>query len=187
MFSDSGLIDELHSALEMSRGLAEPGGMVGYGVAELRRESGELIRVPFTNLITDYGDQYNARKLIVGVSPANAAAPTAASGMQIGSGSTAVAKAGAGAAMVTLLAGVAFDSTYPQVVDLGSGLGWNAVYRATFPAGTGTGTIAEATITNGAVGTASTSGNTISRALLSITKAAGDSLTLTWNHKQLGA
>jgi hypothetical protein len=83
--------------------------------------------------------------------------------MQIGSGSTALAKAGAGGAMVTFLAGLIFDATYPQTNNLGAGLGVEAVYKTTFPAGTGTGTVNEATITNGTISTGSTVGNTIGR------------------------
>jgi len=53
------------------------------------------------NLITTDGDQYYAAKGITGISPANPAAPTAASGMKLGQGSTAASKDGAGAALIT--------------------------------------------------------------------------------------
>ncbi len=164
-------------------------GRVGYGVVELFGPDGTLLLVrEFANLITDYGDLYYAGKDIAGIPPANPAAPTALTGMQIGSGTTAVAKSGAGAAMVTFLAGQAFDSGFPQTNNLGAGLGVEAVYKTTFGAGVGTGTVNEATITNGTISVASTAGNTISRILTgAITKGAGDSLAITWRHKNLGA
>lgn len=183
--------DGLMVAHDMGRSLVEDvGGMFGYGIAELRGEDGELkLLVPFANLITDTGDLYYAGKGIAAIPPASPSAPTALTGMQIGSGSTAVAKSGAGGAMVTLLAGQAFDATFPSTSNLGAGLGVNMVYKTTFAAGTGTGTVAEATITNGTIGTASTAGNTISRVVFgsSIVKGALDSLAVTWNHKHLGA
>lgn len=182
--------DTLELALDMVREL-EVGnrGLVGYGTVELFDEDGELlVSNPFANLITDYGDLWYAGKGVALIPPASPAAPTALTGMQIGSGSTAVAKAGAGGAMVTLLAGVAFDATFPNTNNLGAGLGVECVYKSTFGAGVGTGTVAEATITNGTIGAASTVGNTISRILTgAIVKGAGDSLAVTWRHKNLGA
>lgn len=186
----SELRDALYAAHDAARDLtADKAGMVGYGYIHLLDGSGATKAIEiFANLITDTGDGYYAAKAIVGISPANASAPTALTGMQIGSGSTAVAKAGAGGAMVTLLAGQAFDASYPQTANLGAGLGVNAVYKTTYAAGTGTGTVQEATITNGTIGTASTVANTIARVTFtSVVKAAGDSLAITWNHKFLGA
>lgn len=184
--------DALEIAREEAAGLRGDGaGVVGYGVIELIDEaSGEVKLVrPFANLITDAGDLYYATAAITGVPPANGTGnATKLTGMQIGSGATAVAKNGAGGAMVTLLAGVAFDATYPNINNLGAGLGVEAVFKTTFPAGTGTGTVAEATITWGAIGTASTATNTIARILTgTIAKAAGDALAITWRHKFLGA
>ena len=184
-----GLSDEFVAALDMARDLKHDGvGLIGFGTLQLLDGDGrEKLHVPFANLITDAGDLYYATKAISGVSPANVAAPTAVTGMQIGSGTTAPAKSGSGAAMVTLLAGRAFDSGYPQIVNLGAGLGVNAVHRATYPAGTGTGSVTEATITSGTVTSASTTANTVSRVTFTaIPKAAADSLVLTWNHKFLG-
>lgn len=182
--------DTLVAAHDMARELGQDRvGMVGYGLVEHRSEDGDLLLLlPFANLITDYGDLYYAGKGIASIPPASPAAPTALTGMQIGSGATAVAKAGAGGAMVTLLAGQAFDATFPSTSNLGAGLGVNMVYKTTFAAGTGTGSVQEATITNGTIGVASTAGNTISRVTFTaITKNAGDSLAITWNHKNLGA
>jgi hypothetical protein len=186
----SAVSDAFQIAREMSRDLCpDRSGIVGYGTIEHRDSTGFLLLVrPFANLITDYGDLYYAGMAIALVTPQAPAQPTKATGMQIGSGTTAVAKAGAGGAMVTFLAGQAFDATYPQTNNLGAGLGVEAVYKTTYAAGTGTGTVNEATITNGAIGTGSTVGNTIGRILTgAITKAAGDALAITWRHKMLGA
>ena len=189
MQSQNGMSDSWEAALDMARGFADARGIVGYGLIELFDEDGrvKLVR-PFANLITDYGDLYYAGKGVATVPPASPAAPTALTGMQIGSGSTAVAKAGAGGAMVTLLDGQAFDATYPQTNNLGAGLGVEMVYKTTWAAGDGTGTVEEATCTNGTISVASTVGNTISRILTgAIVKGSGDSLAVTWRHKNLGA
>ncbi len=169
--------------------------VVGYGTAVLRDEAtGEVKQVvEFTNLVTDAGDLYLAQKAIVGISPANEASPTAVTGMKLGTGSTAVAKAGAGAALITYLtaSNATFAATYPQTENLGSGLGVNAVYQCVWAAGVATNAaITEVVIVNDAATNATSSAaNTISRALFgtAINKTATDSLTVTWRHKLLGA
>lgn len=191
MSDASRMSDTLEIAREMAREVGRDNyGIIGYGTVELWHEDGSLGLVrPFANIITDTGDLYYAQQAIYNVPPANGTgATTKLTGMQIGSGSTAVAKSGAGGAMVTFLAGIAFDATYPQTNNLGAGLGVEAVYKTTFAAGTGTGTVNEATLTNGTIGTASNAGNTIGRILTgAITKAAGDALAITWRNKFLGA
>lgn len=166
----------------------------GFGVAVLLGPDGRPKQVvEFRNLITDAGDLYYAQKAIAAIAPASPAAPTAMSGMKLGTGSTAASKAGAGAALVTYLAGsnIAFDATYPQTANLGSGLGVNAVYRCTWGAGVATnGALTELVIVNDAgTNATSTAGNTAARALFAsaINKTASDSLVVTWNHKFLGA
>lgn len=144
------------------------------------------------NLITDAGDLYYAGKAIAAISPANASAPTAMSGMKLGTGTTAVAKAGAGGALVTYLSGsnAAFDATYPQTSNLGAGLGVTAVYKTTWGAGVATNSaITEAVIVNDAGTNATTSAaNTASRIVFTaIDKQAADTLAITWSHKFLGA
>lgn len=145
------------------------------------------------NLITDAGDLYYVAQGISGVSPALPADPTKVNGMKLGTSSTAVTKAGAGAALGAYLSGtnVAFDATYPQSVNLGSGLGVQAVYRTTFGAGVGThSALTEVVIVNDQASNAtSTPANTISRVLFpsSINKGASDTLAVTWNHRFLGA
>lgn len=187
------LFDAMRDAHGMARNLDKVG-MVGYGVAELRDGDGAVkLLLPFANLVTDAGDLYYAGKAITSIAPASPAAPTAMSGMKLGTGSTAVAKAGAGGALVTYETGSnqAFDATYPQTSNLGAGLGVNAVYRCTWAAGDVTETaLTEVVIVNDA-GTDATSSaaNTASRALFgsAINKGASDSLVVTWNHKFLGA
>lgn len=187
------IADTLALAHDTARDLHSGVGLVGYGVITLHDRHGRLIECqPFTNLITDAGDLYYAGKAIVGISPANPSAPTAMSGMKLGTGTTAVAKAGAGGALVTYLSAsnLAFDATFPSTSNLGAGLGVNAVYKTTWPAGTATNSaLTEVVIVNDAATNAtSTAANTASRAVFSaVNKGASDTLAITWNHKFLGA
>lgn len=114
-----------------------------------------------------------------------------AKGMKLGTGSTAVAKTGAGAALVTYLTGSdqAFDATYPQ-----SSLSTGRVitYKVTYAAGTATTASAITEIViflDFLADSTSTAANTISRALLAGigSKGASDTLTATWTHTLLGA
>ena len=110
----------------------------GTVLVELFDENGNLkTEFLINNLITDAGDLYYVAQGISGVSPASPADPTKVNGMKLGTGLTAVAKNGAGSALVTYLSGtnVAFDATYPLSSNLGPGLGVQAVYRTTFGAG----------------------------------------------------
>lgn len=186
--------DAVQDAFDQARRLRpDQVGLVGYGVAHLRDGDGKtVLLVPFANLITDAGDGYVAAKIIAAISPANASAPTAASGMKLGTGTTDPAKSGGGGALGTYISGSnnPFDSTYPQTANLGGGLGVNAVYRTTWAAGDVTTTgISEVVIVNDAgTDATSTAGNTYSRAELTpLDKGASDSLAITWNWKALGA
>lgn len=185
--------DALSVALSRARTLGSGARIVGYGVAVLRGPGGEIKQCePFANLVTDKGDEYYAKKAIVAISPANASAPTAANGMKLGTGSTAAAKSGAGAALGTYISGSnnAFDATYPQAAAVGTDQGWNATYQTTWGAGDSTNSaIVEVVIVNDQASDAtSTAANTYSRAVISsVNKAAGDTLTITWSHKFLGA
>jgi hypothetical protein len=145
------------------------------------------------NLITDAGDLYYAGKAIALGQPANPAAPTIMSGMKLGTGTTAVAKAGAGAALVTYTAGQnankPFDASFPATVNLGAGLGVNGQYRSTWAAGQFTNAaITEAVIVNDAgTDATSTAANTAHRVVFTaINKGASDTLVITWNAKFLG-
>lgn len=187
-------LDALHAAYDAARSLVPDGlGLVGYGIAELIDGDGRLkLVVPFHNLITDAGDLYVAGKMITAIAPASASAPTAATGMKLGTGTTAVAKSGAGGALVTYLtaSNAAFDTSYPQTANLGAGLGVNAVYKTTWAGGTATSsTINEVVIVNdSSTNATSTAANTYSRAVITtVNKTSSDSLAVTWNHKALGA
>lgn len=116
----------------------------------------------------------------------------AAAGMKLGTGSTAVAKTGAGAALVTYLTNShqAFDATYPQ-----SSLSTGRVitYKVTYAAGKATSAstaITEVVIFLDFLADAtSTAANTTARALLAGigSKQSTDTLTVTWTHTLLGA
>jgi hypothetical protein len=113
-------------------------------------------------------------------------------GMRLGTGTTAVAKTGAGAAIVTYVTAsqLALDATYPLSTLNGSSR--RIRYFVTWAAGVATANgIAEAVITNETPlsNVAGTAANTIARALLSptVNKAAGDTLTVDWAHDLLGA
>jgi hypothetical protein len=189
----SGVRDAWCDALDQARRL-DAVGLVGYGVAELFDGDGQRkLLVPFANLITDAGDLYYAGKAIAAIAPASPAAPTAANGMKLGTGTTAVAKNSTGAAASgTFVTGsnLAFDASYPQTANLGAGLGVNAVYKTTWAAGVATNaTINEVHIVNDQATAANASAaNTYSRAVIStVNKTASDTLAVTWNHKFLGA
>lgn len=205
-------LDVLARAMGAMRAKSDVAGVHGYGVAFTYRGTGRVIQddsglfiadgdvditqvAGFTNLITTAGDQYIASKVIVGIGPAAPSAPTAANGMKLGAGSTAVAKSGAGGALVTYLTGsnVAFDATFAKATAVaGTDLGWNSQYQTTWAAGVATtaSPITEVAIVNDqATNLTSTAANTYSRALLAgiAAKAATDSLIVAWNWKHLGS
>lgn len=184
----------IEDALRESQRLASAGRsrawLMGYGVVVV----GDRDPVPFKNFITTAGDQYYAKKGAVGISPANPTAPTAVTGMKLGTGATAAAKSGAGAALVTYLTGsnAVFDATYPTITAIsGTDLGWEITYQVTWAAGTATNSaITECVIVNDAASNAtSTAANTISRGLFSSTvnKGSDEPLIVTWRHQFLGS
>ncbi len=158
----------------------------GYVVAEVHGPDGELKqRVERENVITQIGEQtYGERGAGLGGAPA---APT---GMALGTGSTAPAKTGAGAAMVTGVSGsaAALGAT-PASALSGSGNNPRRItYTQTWAAGVATASgIAEVVLQNGTATTIppnTTTTNVLGRALLSptVNKGASDSLTITWQH-----
>lgn len=160
--------------------------IMGTVVAELFDKDGNLkAREVVKNLVTAVGDQLYASR---GAGLTTSAVPT---GMRLGTGSTAVAKTGAGAAIVTYLSGSnkAFDATFP------SATGGVVTYKRTYAAGEATtaSAITEVVINNDTItndnATTATAANTISRALLTGigSKGASDTLTITWTHTILGA
>lgn len=113
--------------------------------------------------------------------------------MKLGTGSTAVAKNGAGAALVTYLTNShqAMDATYPQTS--GTSGGRVVTYKVTYAAGKATSAstaITEAVLVLDFLADAtSTAANTIARVLLSGigSKQSTDTLTVTWTHTLLGS
>lgn len=172
--------------------LAARPGFTGLAVVELFGPGRRLkARRIVANLITDAGDLYYAGMAIALVTPAAPAQPTKMSGMKLGTGTTAVAKSGAGAALVTYISASnnPFDATFPLTVNLGAGLGVNGQYKTTWPAGdTTNAAIAEAVICNDAgTDATSTAANTAHRIVFTaINKGASDTLVITWNAKLLG-
>lgn len=116
----------------------------------------------------------------------------AVSGMRLGTGSTAVAKTGAGSFIgtYTTASQQALDATYPQ-----SALSVSSrriTYKVTWIAGTATASgLNEVALTHETPlsNVAGVAIDTISRALLSpvVNKGASDTLAVTWNHDLLGA
>lgn len=153
-------------------------------IVERYDQDGKLLeRFEGKNLVTQVGEQmYGERGAGIGAAPA---VPT---GMKLGTGGTAVAKTGAGAALVTYLSGSnkAFDATYPQSSIPGSVR--RITYKRTYAAGEATtaSAITEAVIVNETIATDATSAAaaTISRVLVVgiSQKQATDTLTATWNH-----
>lgn len=172
---------------DRGKGYDSPVQMIGEVVAELYGPGGELKgRCVTKNLITAVGDQIYASRGSGASSP-----PAAPTGMRLGTGSTAVAKTGAGAAIVTYLSGSnkAFDSTFP------SATGGVVTYKRTYAAGEATtgSAITEVVINNDTItndnATTATAANTMARALLTGigSKGASDTLTITWTHSLLGS
>lgn len=137
------------------------------------------------NLVTQYGDQFYGEKA-AGIG--SHAAPT---GMRLGTGTTAAAKTGAGAAIVTYITGSqkAFEGGYPASSIPASAR--RISYQCIWAAGTATNSaITEAVVTNESplTNVAGAVGNTISRVVFTAKdKQAADTLTITWHHDLLGA
>lgn len=154
----------------------------GLVVAELRGPDGKLkARCETRNLITSVGDQYYAGRAALA-----SGLPAQVTGMKLGGGSTAVAKTGAGAALVTYL------SNSHQALTSTTAVAGVATFIATWAAGKATtaSPITEVVLCTDTLADAtSTAANTIARALLSgiSTKGAADTLTVTWTHTILGA
>lgn len=184
-------------AARQARPMDGQGGLLGFGAAILFSEEGDVLQENlFCNLVTDVGDTYYAAMGCALVTPATPAHPTLACGMKLGTGSTAVAKSGAGAALVTYPTGItadkAFDATFPSSASLGGGLGANISYQTTWTAGQATTSgLNEAVIVNESslTDTGNAAATTIARTILSSTvnKGASDTLAILWTHKSLGA
>lgn len=186
MSKDNGAgLDNVSISAERGRGTDETALAAGESLFEWFDENGvKYHESRQKNLITSTGDNFYVAR-----AAATSGLPAAATGMKLGTGSTAVAKTGGGAALTTYLTGSnkAFDATFPSVSTN------VATYKRTYAAGeaTSASNITEAVIVNDTIGTDATSvaGATISRALLAspAPKAAGDTLTITWTHTITGA
>lgn len=166
-------------------------GIWGFGEAVLTNAAGNVIaRSEFSNLVTDKGDQYYGERASGIASP-----PNQVTGMKLGTGSTAVAKTGAGAALVTYLSGShqAIVGGFPTSSQPGgAGTARQIQWQSLWGAGVATtaSAITEVVIVIDTLADAtSTAANTICRALLTgiSSKGASDTLTVTWNHNLLGA
>lgn len=149
-------------------------------------------RQQLKNLITDAGDMYHAKRIAAGVVPLASADVTKVTGMKLGTGTTAAAKSGAGAALVTYVSGsnVAIDTAFPTFTNLGGGLGCTVTYQTTFGAGVATNAaLTEVVLVNdSSTDATSTAANTIARVVFTATpKGATDTLAISWAHKQLGS
>jgi hypothetical protein len=181
----------LPSQLELDRAqrrLEGGGSFRGQALVQLFGPDGELKHEELVgNLITTAGDEYYAKRGAAAVTPAAPADVTKVTGMKLGTGVTAAAKSGAGAALGTYETGSnnPFDSTFPQLIDLSADTGWQIQYKTTWAAGDVTETaLTEAVIVNDAgTDATSTAPNTISRiTFTAINKTASDTLVITWNH-----
>lgn len=136
------------------------------------------------NLITDVGDIYYAQRALAAVVPDAPADATKVTCMKLGTGTTAVAKNGAGGGIVTYKTGsnAAFASVSRSS---------NAItYNASWAAGVATDSaLAEIAICVTNADSTSVAANCIARALISPTrnKQAADTLTAAWTHTFLGA
>jgi hypothetical protein len=168
-------------------------GIRGCGFFQLLDEDGNLKELGvFKNLVTDVGDQYYAER-----GAGIAGAPVVVTGMKVGTGSTAAAKTGAGANIVTYVTAItaskAIDGGFPTSAQPGgAGTLRRIRYQTTYAPGEATNSaLTEAVITNQTTlaDTAGTAADKIARALLSSTvnKTATDTLINTWDHTFLGA
>ena len=181
------ITDRVSASVRARRPTADTAGVRGHGVARIIGPDGTVkAEAPFTNLVTDTGDEVIAEALA-------GDSPDLVTGMRLGDDNTAPAKSGAGAAIVSYVSGSAqaLDATYPQTSDKGGGDGHRVTYRVTWDAGDATEDgIIEVVLTNAAISdVAGTAANTVARALLSsaVNKGVDDSLEVTWHVDILGA
>lgn len=134
------------------------------------------------NLVTQLGDQMYAE-----AAAAIYGAPPTPIGMRLGTGTTAAAKTGAGAAIVTYLSGsqVTISSGWPQSSLVSAKR--RITYRGEWAAGVATNSaIAEAVLTNESplTNVAGAEANTIARLVFSptINKSSSQVMQLDWHH-----
>ncbi len=153
----------------------------------LRDEDGNVKQEEtISNLVTQVGNAYFADRAAAGISGSPLSTlPAQVTGMRLGTGTTAAATTGAGAAIVTYISASqsAMDTGFPTG-GVGAGTSRRITWRATWAAGTATNAaITEAVITNESplTNVAGTAANTTARVVLTaINKTATDSLELSW-------
>lgn len=194
MYSNKNVLrDAFQAAMELGKKIRDGSGLVGYGFVVVRDGDMRIKDIePFANRITTFGDEYYAKRAAAGIGTPNLAQPTLANGMKLGTGTTAAAKSGAGAALVTYEAASnnLFDTTHPALVDETGDTGWSVVYKNTWAAGDVTDpALTEAVVVNDAQTDAtSAAGNTIARVVFTAkNKTADDTLAITWSHTFNGA
>lgn len=163
-------------------------GITGELTIELFDENGDLKSREVThNLVTAVGDQYYAGRAAL-----STGLPAQVTGFKLGTGNrttTPVSKTGAGAALVTYLAtsNKANDSGFPTAV------GGVVTWKRTFVPGEATSAspITEVALVTETIANDDTStvAETIAVAVITgvASKAAGDTLVITWTHTLLGA
>lgn len=178
--------DGFVAAMDMRKSARDIAGLVGYGSVLLLDGDMKVKEIePFLNKITTAGDEFLARRAVAGIGTPNIAQPTLANGMKLGTGTTAVAKSGAGAALVTYESGSnnLFDTTHPALTDLTGDTGWDAVWKTSWLAGDVIeAALTEAVIVNDAAADATSSAaNTYARIVFAAkNKTADDTLAITW-------
>lgn len=163
----------------------EKSGLNGEIVLTCYAEDGSVNWVDVVkNLITDIGDQYYAQRALAAVAPTAPADATKVTCMKLGTGTTAAAKNGTAAGIVTYVSGS--NATFSSV-----SRSTNAItYNATWGAGTATNAaLGEIAICVTNADSTSASGDCIARAVISPTrnKQSTDTLTAAWTHTFLGA
>lgn len=182
--------DQLRAAAGHGRGPANLTVVQGFLHVVLTGPDGEIkYDEHVSNLVTQLGDQYYAERA-AGV----AGAPAAATGMQLGTGVTAAAKTGAGAAIVTLVTAslVALSALPTSGLDAASPPARILTYTTVWGQGVATAnSIAEVALVSQAIATqtAAPVSATVARALLSpiVNKGSLDTLTVNWVHALKGA
>lgn len=180
--------DAFQCAMQLARSERDRVGLLGYGTVCLLDGDGKIKEIePFINRITTVGDEYYARRGAAGIGTPNLAQPTLANGMKLGTGTTAAAKSGAGAALVTYepASNNLFDTTHPALTDLTGDTGWDIVYKNTWAAGDVTETaLTEAVIvTDAQTDATSAAAATIARIVFTAkNKTVDDTLAITWAH-----
>jgi hypothetical protein len=143
----------------------------------------ELVeREEIENLITQVGDQYYGERA------AGLGSLGIATCMKLGTGTTAVAKTGAGAGIVTYISG-SNSAFSPSVTSTLNGSSRRITYATTWAAGVATNSaITEAVIAITNANSTSAAADCLARIVFTAKdKQAPDTLTITWSHDLLGA